>query len=47
MLQPRIEELTRNLTEYGGYWLPTHFNNEGAVGEYNGKYMCNQVILRG
>jgi glycine cleavage system T protein (aminomethyltransferase) len=31
---PRIEELTRNLTEYAGYWLPTHFNNQGAVAEY-------------
>jgi aminomethyltransferase len=31
---PKIEPLTRNLTEYAGYWLPTSFNNEGAVAEY-------------
>jgi glycine cleavage system T protein (aminomethyltransferase) len=31
---PRIEQLTRNVVEYSGYWLPTHFNNEGAVAEY-------------
>ncbi len=31
---PRIEALTRNLTEYNGYWLPTHFSNEGAIAEY-------------
>ena len=31
---PRIEPLTRNLVEYSGYWLPTHFNGEGAIAEY-------------
>jgi aminomethyltransferase len=31
---PRIEPLTRNLVEYAGYWLPTHFNGEGAISEY-------------
>jgi aminomethyltransferase len=31
---PRIEPLTRNLVEYAGYWLPTHFNGEGAIAEY-------------
>ena len=25
---------TRNFTEYRGFWLPTHFNNEGAIEEY-------------
>jgi aminomethyltransferase len=31
---PRVEPLTRNFTEYAGYWLPSHFNNEGAIAEY-------------
>ena len=31
---PRIEALTRNLIEYRGYWLPTHFNGQGAIDEY-------------
>jgi aminomethyltransferase len=31
---PRWSELTRNVTEYRGYWLPTCFTNEGAVAEY-------------
>ena len=26
--------LTRNFTEYRGYWLPTSFNNAGAIEEY-------------
>ncbi|MBI3647255.1 MAG: DUF1989 domain-containing protein [Actinobacteria bacterium] len=30
----RTEPLTRNFTEYSGYWLPSHFNNEGAIAEY-------------
>ena len=29
-----ISELTGNMTEYRGYWLPTHFDNEGAIAEY-------------
>jgi len=31
---PRWSKLTRNVTEYRGYWLPTCFTNEGAVAEY-------------
>ncbi len=27
-------ELTRRVTEYRGFWLPTSFSNEGAVAEY-------------
>jgi aminomethyltransferase len=32
--QPRWSELTRRTTEYRGYWLPTSFDNHGAVDEY-------------
>lgn len=32
--RPRWDELTRNVTEYRGYWLPTSYTNEGAVAEY-------------
>jgi aminomethyltransferase len=31
---PRWSRLTRNVTEYRGYWLPTCFTNDGAVAEY-------------
>ena len=30
----RTSALTRNLTEYRGYWLPTSYNNHGAIDEY-------------
>jgi aminomethyltransferase len=30
----RWSELTRNVTEYRGYWLPTCFTNQGAIAEY-------------
>ena len=32
--QPRWSQLTRQVTEYRGYWLPTSFDNHGAVHEY-------------
>ena len=32
--QPRWSALTRRITEYRGYWLPTSFDNHGAVDEY-------------
>jgi len=32
---PRTSALTRNFTEYRGYWLPTKFNNHGAIDEYH------------
>ncbi|HIN42811.1 MAG TPA: DUF1989 domain-containing protein, partial [Gammaproteobacteria bacterium] len=28
---PRTSKLTRNFTEYRGFWLPTVFNNTGAI----------------
>jgi aminomethyltransferase len=31
---PRFAALTRNFTEYRGYWLPVAFNNDGPVAEY-------------
>ena len=31
---PRSSQLTRNFTEYRGFWLPTIFNNAGAIDEY-------------
>jgi glycine cleavage system T protein (aminomethyltransferase) len=31
---PRFSALTRNYTEYRGYWLPTRFSNEGPAAEY-------------
>jgi len=31
---PRSSQHTRNFTEYRGYWLPTAFNNAGAIEEY-------------
>ena len=31
---PRWSALTRQLTEYRGYWLPTSFDGHGAIDEY-------------
>lgn len=31
---PRTEQLTRQFAEYRGYWLPTSFDNHGALEEY-------------
>jgi aminomethyltransferase len=31
---PRLSQMTRNYTEYRGYWLPTRFNNANAIDEY-------------
>ena len=31
---PRTSPLTRRFTEYNGYWLPTAYDNLGAVAEY-------------
>ena len=31
---PRVSALTRNLTEYRGFWLPSSFTKTGAVEEY-------------
>ena len=39
---PQIEKLTRNMVEYSGYWLPTHFNGEGAIAEY---WACREDVV--
>src|SRR4029077_1904533 len=39
---PRTSALTRNFTEYRGYWLPTKFNNHGAVDEY---FACREAAV--
>ena len=31
---PRLSTMTRNYTEYRGYWLPNRFNNDGPIEEY-------------
>jgi len=36
---PRISLLTRNFTEYRGFWLPTSFKNHGVIEEY---YACRE-----
>jgi aminomethyltransferase len=40
--QPRWSELTRRITEYRGYWLPTSFDNHGAVDEY---WACREGVV--
>ncbi len=39
---PRTSALTRNFTEYRGYWLPTKFNNHGAADEY---FACREAAV--
>ena len=38
---PRFAALTRNFTEYRGYWLPSRFNNDGAIEEY---WTCRENV---
>jgi aminomethyltransferase len=38
---PRFSTLTRNHTEYRGYWLPTRFNNANAIDEY---WACRERV---
>jgi aminomethyltransferase len=39
---PRFSALTRNYSEYRGYWLPQRFNNDGPVEEY---WACRQKAV--
>lgn len=39
---PRTSELTRNFTEYNGYWLANNFTNHGAVDEY---WACRRGVV--
>ncbi len=38
---PRFSALTRNTTEYRGYWLPQRFNNDGPIEEY---WACREHV---
>ncbi|MBT6203547.1 MAG: DUF1989 domain-containing protein [Rhodospirillaceae bacterium] len=38
----RTSELTRNFTEYNGYWLPSHYTNHGAIDEY---WACREGVI--
>ncbi len=38
----RTSALTRNFTEYNGFWLPAHFTNHGAIDEY---WACRERVI--
>lgn len=39
---PKTSTLTRNFTEYNGYWLANSFNNHGAIAEY---WACREKVV--
>ena len=39
---PRTSKLTRNFSEYRGYWLPNVFTNHGAIDEY---WACREAAV--
>jgi ergothioneine biosynthesis protein EgtB len=56
MLSPRISQGNRFASLFGGVWewtssaylaYPGYRPAPGALAEYNGKFMCNQFVLRG
>ncbi len=38
---PRTSKLTRNFSEYRGYWLANHYNDSGAIEEY---WACRERV---
>ncbi len=53
---PYVDSDNKNLQMFGSVWQWTQTNysaypgyqpDKGAIGEYNGKFMCNQMVLRG
>lgn len=56
VLQPRSSEISGLRQMFGDVWewtcspyspYPGYVAPQGAIGEYNGKFMCNQMVLRG
>ncbi|MGH8631572.1 MAG: aminomethyltransferase family protein, partial [Burkholderiales bacterium] len=39
---PRTSALTRNFAEYRGFWVPTKYNNHGAIAEY---HACREAAV--
>ena len=39
---PRTSQLTRNYSEYNGYWLANAYNNHGAIAEY---WACREGVI--
>ncbi len=39
---PRTSQLTRQMVEYRGFWLPNHFHNEGPEAEY---WACREKAI--
>ncbi|MEM7196188.1 MAG: DUF1989 domain-containing protein [Pseudomonadota bacterium] len=39
---PETSKLTRNFTEYNGYWLANNYTNQGAIDEY---WVCRKDVV--